>query len=117
MDNYEAYLPHINAAEGIKRIMNNKKLYITMLGRFKVRQMTDTVLEAIQAGDYEKMVFTMHAIKGTSANLGFATLSQLAAEMETLAKQKKDVSHMVPQLEDLVETVITVMGDFVTKEG
>ncbi|MCL2603586.1 MAG: Hpt domain-containing protein [Defluviitaleaceae bacterium] len=117
MDNYGAYLPHIDAAEGIKRIMNNKKLYITMLGRFKARQMTDEVLEAIKAGDHERIVFATHAIKGTSGNLGFPTLSKLSGEMEALAKQEQDASHLVPQLEELIATVIAAIADFVAKES
>ncbi|MCL2499853.1 MAG: Hpt domain-containing protein [Defluviitaleaceae bacterium] len=117
MDNYEAYLPHIDAAEGIKRIMNNKKLYITMLGRFKVRQMADEVMEAIKSGDHERIVFAAHAIKGTSGNLGFPTLSKLSGEMEVLAKQEQDASHLVPQLGELVAVVIDAIADFVAKES
>jgi HPt (histidine-containing phosphotransfer) domain-containing protein len=117
MDNYEAYLPHINAAEGIKRIMNNKKLYITMLGRFKARQMTDDVLAAIQSGNHERITFAAHALKGTSGNLGLPMLAKLTGEMEALAKQERDISHMVTELEVLIETVICAIAEFVEKES
>jgi HPt (histidine-containing phosphotransfer) domain-containing protein len=117
MNNYENYLPHINATEGIKRIMNNKKLYITMLGRFKARQMTETLLEAIKSGEHENVVFAAHALKGTAGNLGFPTLEALSKEIETLAKRKEDSSHLVPQLEELVAIVITAIQDFIAAEG
>ena len=117
MEDYTAYLPHIDAAEGIKRIMNNKKLYITMLGRFKVRQMTDALLEAVKTGDHEKIGFAAHALKGTSANLGFPTLAKAASEVEVHAKAQTDSSHLLAPLEELVEVVVAAIQEFVQKEG
>jgi HPt (histidine-containing phosphotransfer) domain-containing protein len=116
-DNYEAYLPHIDAVAGIKRIMNNKKLYVTMLARFKPRQMADTLLEAMKDGDHEKVGFAAHALKGTAGNLGFPTLAVLTGEIEDLAKAKKDASHMAGILDELIAVVMAALQDFIAKEG
>jgi len=117
MNDYTAYLPHINAAEGIKRIMGNKKLFITMLGRFKLRQMTDAVAEAIGTGDYEKMAFATHALKGTAGNLGFPTLYDHTADMEQRAKESTEIASLMPGLEELVGTLIPLIEKFIAQES
>ena len=117
MNDYTAYLPHIDATEGIKRIMGNKKLFITMLGRFKLRQMTDAVTAAIESGDAEKMAFAAHALKGTAGNLGFPTLYTHTADMEQRAKEGNDIAPLMPQLEELVETIIPLVAMFIEKES
>jgi|GEM_PF-1759787 len=116
MNEYEKYQPHINAAEGIKRIMGNKKLYITMLGRFKLREMTDAVAESIQSDDHEKRAFAVHALKGTAGNLGLPTLYSHTAEMEQLAKEQKDITHLMPPLEELVSELAPLIEMFITAE-
>jgi len=117
MDDYTAYLPHINAVEGIKRIMGNKKLFITMLGRFKLRQMTDAIAAAIATGDYEKMAFAAHALKGTAGNLGFPTLYAHTSNMEQLAKDGNEIASLMPALEELVETLLPLMEQLIAQES
>jgi HPt (histidine-containing phosphotransfer) domain-containing protein len=97
--------------------MNNKNLYITMLGRFKVRQMTETLLDTIKEGDFEKITFAAHALKGTSGNLGFPTLYKLTGQMEAMAKTEEDVSHLVAPLEELVDIIVKAIQDFIAAEG
>jgi len=57
------------------------------------RLLADTLasdLEKIRRGirdnDLESIIFTAHSIKGSSGNLGFEKLSQLAAVMETRSR-------------------------------
>jgi len=115
MDNY---LPHINAAEGIARIMNNKALYVKMLTRFKLQEMSDSLKEAAAQGDdFEKIVFAAHAIKGASANLGLPTLAEITGTIEQHAKEKKDVAHLIPELEELVAVLQPLLEEFVANEG
>ena len=117
MNNYEAYLPHIDANEGIKRIMNNKKLYITMLGRFKVREMAKTLADAIEANDTESIGFAAHALKGTAGNLGFPTLYEFSSNIEQQAKNGADVSEMIAPLDELAVTTIKAIQEFIAAEG
>ena len=117
MDNYASYLPHINAEEGIKRIMNNKKLYISMLTRFKLDEMVAALLDAITANDAEKVVFAAHALKGAAGNLGLPTLQDYAGTLEQLAKEAKDVTDMVAGLEALVGELKPLMAAFVEAGG
>ena len=117
MENYDAYLPHIDAVEGINRIMKNKKMYITMLGRFKLQPMTDTLVEAIASGDTEKITFAAHALKGTAGNLGFATLYTLAGEMESQAKEGVALDGRVGELTELIGVIKPLMEKFIAEEA
>jgi len=117
MDNFAVYLPHINAEEGIKRIMNNKKLYVSMLTRFKLDEMAAALLEAIASGDHEKIVFAAHALKGAAGNLGLPTLQECTGVMEHLAKEKKDVAHLVAGFEVLVGELTPLLEAFVRDEA
>ncbi|MCL2363332.1 MAG: Hpt domain-containing protein [Defluviitaleaceae bacterium] len=116
MGNYAAYLPHINAEEGIKRIMNNKKLYISMLTRFKLQEMTDALLESVASGDHEKIIFAAHALKGAAGNLGLPTLQDLTGIMEQSAKEKNDVAHLLPDLRALVGEITLLIEAFIRDE-
>ena len=102
---YEQYLPHIDMAEGISRVMNNAKLYLSLLGRFKLRPMTEALLEAIAAGDHPAVAAAAHALRGTGANLGFPTLCDLVGEIEQRAKVQQDASTHVTALTAMLETL------------
>jgi HPt (histidine-containing phosphotransfer) domain-containing protein len=117
MGEFDAYLPHLDAVEGIKRIMSNKKLYITMIGRFKARQMADDLLEVMKTRDHVKIAFAAHALRGAAGNLGFPTLHTLTDEIEVLAKKEEDVSHMAQPLDELIGVVVDVIREFVANEG
>lgn len=45
-------------------------------------------------GDLEKLKYTVHTIKGSSANLGLTGLSQLCADMEKQIKQGETVENL-----------------------
>jgi len=110
MDNYASYLPHINAEEGIKRIMNNKKLYVSMLTRFKLDEMTAALLEAISSNDAEKIVFAAHALKGAAGNLGLPTLQELTGVMEQAAKDAAKEGNNVLAVYN-VEGLVALVGE------
>ncbi|MCL2204563.1 MAG: Hpt domain-containing protein [Defluviitaleaceae bacterium] len=117
MASYDAYLPHIEAEEGIKRVMNNKKLYITMLGRFKLQKMTEDLVKATESGDIEAIGFAAHALKGTAGNLGFPTMQKLTGDMETRAKNGEDIVPMIAELEQLTKDVAAMIQQFIATEG
>jgi HPt (histidine-containing phosphotransfer) domain-containing protein len=77
---------YIDFADGIKRVMNNTKLYVKLLTKFK----TDTNLagleSAIAAGDMEKARGAAHTLKGLSANLSLIELNKQSLALETQIK-------------------------------
>ena len=86
----------INAKDGIKRVMNNQKLYTKLLGKFKVDTNLSELEAAIAAGDMEKAKDSVHTLKGLAANLSLEKLSKHCLEVET---QIKAASFNIDQLE------------------
>jgi HPt (histidine-containing phosphotransfer) domain-containing protein len=78
---------YINFDEGIKRLMNNTRLYAKLLGKFK----TDTNLADLEArlaaGDLEKAQVSAHTLKGLAANLSLIELFERTRDLESQIKE------------------------------
>ncbi|GHV67780.1 hypothetical protein AGMMS49928_05580 [Spirochaetia bacterium] len=79
---------YIDWNDGIKRVMNNAKLYTKLLDKFKTGTNLGDLSAALDAGDYEKAQAAAHTIKGVAANLSLAELYKQALEVETQIKGK-----------------------------
>jgi len=102
LSDYSVYLPHIDVEEGKTRVMNNEKLYMTLLGKFKGRQMADDLISSMEANDHSKVVQYAHALRGTAGNLGFKVLFEITSEIEKLGKASERSSHLKNSLDDAV---------------
>ncbi|GHV92694.1 hypothetical protein AGMMS50268_31970 [Spirochaetia bacterium] len=79
---------YINFDEGVKRVMNNTKLYVKLLAKFKAdTNLTDTGTH-LAAGDYEKARVSAHTIKGIAANLSLTELFERIRDLESQIKEK-----------------------------
>ena len=114
---YSAYLPHINAKDGMERVINNLPLYVRLLGKFKGRELAEDLAKAVEGGDPDKIIYSAHALKGTSANLGFPTVCKVAGDIEALAKSNKDASHLLPELCEVIDNLMTQIEKFVAEAG
>lgn len=54
----------------------------------KMQQSLPTLMEAVHSDDYERVATIAHSIKGSSANFRYEKFSQLAADLETAAREK-----------------------------
>jgi HPt (histidine-containing phosphotransfer) domain-containing protein len=79
-------LVYVNFEEGVNRVMNNAKLYIRLLAKFKTDTNLDELLDFLNAGDYEKAQAAVHTIKGVAANLSLDELFKQTLELETQIK-------------------------------
>jgi len=77
---------YIDFADGVKRVMNNAKLYVKLLTKFKTDTKLDSLEAAIAAGDMEKARNAAHTIKGVSANLSLTELYNQSLTLETQIK-------------------------------
>ena len=111
---YEKYLPHIDVNDGKARIMNNMALYMTLLKKFKGRQMTDDLLAASKEGDYAAVVQFAHALRGTASNLSFPALAEVTSEIEALAKASQDCSHLTERLDVTVRDLENAIAELTT---
>ena len=112
---YSVYLPHINAKDGMARVINNLPLYVRLLGKFKGRELADDLAKAVVGGDPDKIIYSAHALKGTSANLGFPAVCKVAGDIEQLAKSNEDASHLLPELSKVVDDLMAQIEKFVAE--
>jgi len=77
---------YVNVAEGSARIMNNIKLYVKLLGKFRNDNNLNDLEAALAAGDLAKAQNAAHTIKGVAANLAFTELFKQCLELETQIK-------------------------------
>jgi len=99
---YTSYLPDINVEEGKARVMNNLKLYLRLVGKFDGAKMAADVIKAMDAGDNTAVIHATHALRGTAANLGFPVVLKVSGEIEMLAKEEKEYSHLKGSLNEAV---------------
>jgi HPt (histidine-containing phosphotransfer) domain-containing protein len=79
---------YVNYEEGVKRVLNNSKLYIKLLTKFKTETNLDDLEAALEAGNMEKAQNAAHTIKGVAANLSLMELYKQALEIETRIKAR-----------------------------
>jgi HPt (histidine-containing phosphotransfer) domain-containing protein len=78
---------YINFDEGIKRVMNNTRLYTRLLGKFKADTSLTDLAAHLSAGDLEKAQVSAHTLKGLAANLSLAELFERTRDLETQIKE------------------------------
>jgi len=77
---------YVNVAEGSARVMNNIKLYVKLITKFRNDNNLNDLDAAIAEGDMVKAQNAAHTIKGVAANLAFAELFKQCLELETQIK-------------------------------
>ncbi|MCL2566398.1 MAG: Hpt domain-containing protein [Defluviitaleaceae bacterium] len=73
---------YINYEEGLKRIMNNAKIYSKTLNMFAATKEFDNLKQALSEGDMEKCTHSAHAIKGMAANLSIAKVYEISSTLQ-----------------------------------
>jgi HPt (histidine-containing phosphotransfer) domain-containing protein len=79
---------YVNEAEGLKRVVNNKKLYVKLLTQFRTGYNLDDLLALSEAEEWEKAQAAAHTIKGIAANLSLTELFNQSLAVETQIKGK-----------------------------
>jgi len=92
---------YIDVAEGIKRVMNNAKLYVRLLTKFKDDKNLAELEDALAAGDLQRAQASAHTLKGLAANLSLTELYKQSLEIETQIK----AGSVDPDQEELVKNV------------
>jgi len=79
---------YVDFADGVKRVMNNTKLYVKLLTKFRNDTKLDNLEATLVVGDLEGAQGAAHTIKGVAANLSLAELYKQTLELETQIKAK-----------------------------
>jgi HPt (histidine-containing phosphotransfer) domain-containing protein len=77
---------YVDIADGAKRVMNNTKLYIKLLTKFRDGTNLNDLEAALAEGDLKKAQDAAHTVKGVSANLSLPELFKQCLELENQIK-------------------------------
>jgi len=92
---------YINVEEGSRRVMNNLKLFVKLLTKFKDDKNFEGVSSSLAEGDMEKAQVFAHTLKGLTANLSLTEMYKQSVELETQIKARS----VDPQQIEKVKTV------------
>jgi HPt (histidine-containing phosphotransfer) domain-containing protein len=92
---------YIDVAEGVKRVMNNTKLYVKLLTKFKDDKNLTELEDALAAGDLQRAQASAHTLKGLAANLSLTELYKQSLALETQIK----AGSVDPDQEEAVKNV------------
>jgi HPt (histidine-containing phosphotransfer) domain-containing protein len=92
---------YIDVEDGSKRVMNNIKLFVKLLTKFKEDQNIINIESALAAGDLQNAQIAAHTLKGLSANLSLVELNKQVKEIEAQIK----AASVNPDQIELVKTV------------
>ena len=77
---------YINVEDGLKRMMNNGKLFSKLLLKFKSDPSLAETEAAFEKGDLDNAKTSTHTLKGLAANLSLMELYNQVLELETQLK-------------------------------
>jgi len=92
---------YINVEDGCKRVMNNLKLFVKLLSKFKEDKNFEGICAFLAEGDMEKAQISAHTLKGLTANLSLTELYKQCVELESQIKARS----VNPQQIEKVKTV------------
>ncbi|MCL1987847.1 MAG: Hpt domain-containing protein [Firmicutes bacterium] len=96
--------------EGLKRVVNNKKIFQTLLKKFSGRQIVEQITEHIANNDNDSAIKSCHALKGVAANLA---MNPLAETLSNLEEQLKDGdSSLLTELNERLTAVEQAIAEF-----
>jgi HPt (histidine-containing phosphotransfer) domain-containing protein len=108
---------YLNEDEGKKRVMNNAKLYIRLLTKFKADTNLDEIASAVDAQDWERAKIAAHTIKGTSANLSLTELYKQSLAVETQIKEKALKAESLESLKNCFAVTLTEIDKVIARNG
>jgi HPt (histidine-containing phosphotransfer) domain-containing protein len=95
---------YIDQEDGIKRVVNNAKLYAKLLTQFRDETKIEPIFAALEGGNYEGARGLVHTLKGVTANLSIKELNLRVQELEAQIKAN-DVK------DEAIEAVKTVFAE------
>jgi HPt (histidine-containing phosphotransfer) domain-containing protein len=108
---------YVNADEGVKRVMNNAKLYFKLLDKFKTGTTLDALNAALDAGDLEKAQTEVHTVKGVAANLSLSELFKQSLELENQIKAKAVDPNQVETVKTVFAATLQEVEKVIAQNG
>ena len=96
----------VNVEDGLKRIRNNKKLYLMIFKSFLAETHFDTLKEQIENKNFEEAVKTAHLIKGLVGNLSLDAAYEKCVFIESQLKGGEDVTQTLADMQEIFEETL-----------
>ena len=93
----------LDMANGLRRVLGKKPLYLSMLRTFVVGQksVVAEILKSLESNDWETAERLAHSLKGVCGTIGATGLQQLTKKLETAIKERRPHEKTEALLEDL----------------
>ncbi|MDR0322561.1 MAG: Hpt domain-containing protein [Treponema sp.] len=108
---------YVNVEDGSKRVMNNIKLYVKLLAKFKDDQSLPAIETAIAEESIEKAQPLVHTLKGLSANLSLTELFNQTLELETQMKAGTINRDQLTLVKDIHSKTLAEIDKVISKYG
>jgi len=108
---------YVDLEDGSKRVMNNTKLFVKLLGKFKDDQSIKEVDDALAAGDMARAQIAAHTIKGLTANLSLMELNKQCIEMEVQIKAGKVPTEQLALVKDVYAKTIAEVDRVISQNA
>jgi len=106
---------YINVEEGVKRVMNNTKLYAKLLVKFKEDTNIKELEASLAAGDLGKAKGLAHTVKGIAANLSLIELQKQSIEIEAQIKSESINPDQINVIKNVYNQTITEIDKVIEK--
>jgi HPt (histidine-containing phosphotransfer) domain-containing protein len=108
---------YIDIADGVKRLMNNAKLYFKLLAKFKEETNLDELEAALSAGEMEKAQNASHTLKGVAGNLSLTELFKQCLELENQIKAKAPTPEQIETVRTVFAATMREVDKVVAEHG
>ena len=108
---------YVNVADGVKRVMNNTKLYVKLLTKFRDDTKLEDIETALAAGDLVKAQNAVHTIKGVAANLSLTELFTQSLELENQIKSGAVNPAQIGTLKTVFSATLQEINKVITENG
>ena len=112
-----ADIVYVDFDGGVKRVMNNAKLYARLLTKFRNDTKLDDLDAALAAGDLETAQIHAHTLKGVTANLSLTELFNQCLKLEAQIKAKTVDPNQMETVRTVFNTTIAEIDKVIAENG
>jgi two-component system sensor histidine kinase/response regulator len=89
-------VPGLDSEDGLRRVGNNRKLYLKLLRQFASQQgvAAERIAEELRTGQREAAERSAHTVKGVGANLGARKVQEAAGELESAIRKGEEAARI-----------------------
>jgi len=108
---------YVDFNDGVKRVMNNAKLYVKLLAKFKADTNIEELSANLAAGDLEKAQVQAHTIKGVAANLSLTELFNQVLELENQIKARSVDANQTETVKTVFASTMREVDKVIAEHG